>query len=84
MRNAARLSYSSSDATPTRKTSAYIQLVYSGVKQVADGPTLSDTCDYIHDIARDLEGIAQKARQPDLAARLHLVIQATKVERNTL
>jgi hypothetical protein len=83
MRNAAILSYSSSDGIPTQKTSAYIQLVYSGVKRVPDRATLNDTCNYIHDIARDLEGIAQRARQPDLAARLHLVVQATKVERNT-
>lgn len=65
----------------TRKTSAYIRLAYSGV-----GPTKyhfgkDDACDYIRDLARELQGLACKAGQADLAARLKLVIEAIKIER---
>jgi hypothetical protein len=83
MRNASRLNHLSSDEDETRRTSAYIRLAYSGNRPVAKGPTPDDTCDYIYDLTRELEGLARKAGQPNLVARLTLVREAVKLERDT-
>jgi hypothetical protein len=70
-----------SSVTVTRKTSACIRLAYSGPEPKKHHFWKNDACDYIRDLACELERLACRAGQADLAARLKLVIEAIKIEK---
>jgi hypothetical protein len=65
-----------------RRTSAYVKLVYSSQEPKVARYSIDDTFNYICGMARELEALADKAGQQELAGRLRLVVQVANIERH--